>query len=103
MKRIIDGKTYNTETAVLIADFWNGLSSGDFHSLSEELYLTRKGTFFIAGEGGALTSYAEAYANMSGSGAGIRVISQEAALAWCEAHDFIDEAELYFSDLIEEG
>lgn len=42
MKRIIDGKTYNTDTSTLIArDLWAG--NGEFQ---EELYLTRGGSFF---------------------------------------------------------
>lgn len=29
MKKIINGKMYNTETATKLGDFWNGLSKSD--------------------------------------------------------------------------
>lgn len=58
MKKIINGKLYNTETATLIAEYSNGLGSRDFKNISEGLYRTKSGAFFLAGEGGAMTKYA---------------------------------------------
>ncbi len=31
MKKVIDGKLYDTEKATMIADYWNGLDSSDVH------------------------------------------------------------------------
>lgn len=57
MKKIINGKMYNTETATELGDFWNGLSTSDFRNLSETLYRKKNGEFFLYGQGGAMTEY----------------------------------------------
>ena len=51
MKKVINGKIYNTETATLIHQWDNG-RRGDFSSCEEDLYRTKKGAFFIHGGGG---------------------------------------------------
>ena len=38
MKKIINGKKYDTETAKMVCDYYNGLPSTDFRSFSAELY-----------------------------------------------------------------
>lgn len=103
MKRVIDGKAYNTETATEIADYSNDLGSGDFRNISESLYITTKGNFFLAGEGGPMTKYSQPCGNMTGGGEGIIPLSKDEALAWAEAHADGDVIEEYFSDLIEEA
>ena len=95
MKRVINGLTYNTDTAEEIGQDDNGLGTSDFRFYDETLYKTKKGRFFLAGEGGALTKWAEAYGDMSGFGSGIIALDKKDALEWCESHD-ID------SDIIEE-
>ena len=57
MKQIINGKTYNTETATELGHYWNGLSDSDFRHISESLYRTKNGRYFLAGEGGPMTRY----------------------------------------------
>lgn len=47
MKQIINGKTYNTETAKLIVRGDNNLSINDIYYRTEELYRTKKGNYFI--------------------------------------------------------
>ena len=47
MKRIIQGKIYNTLTAELIVRGNNGLSGGDCYYKTEELYRTPRGNYFI--------------------------------------------------------
>lgn len=48
MKKIIDGKSYNTETATMIAgnDWWDG-SNFDRFGRNMFLYKTKKGNFFL--------------------------------------------------------
>jgi len=48
LKRIIDGKTYNTEKATLVASnsYWDG-SNWDRHGRNMYLYQTPKGNFFL--------------------------------------------------------
>jgi hypothetical protein len=59
MKKIINGKRYDTETATEIASAWNGCSRTDFKFLLETLYTTDSGAWFLAAEGGAMTKYAK--------------------------------------------
>ena len=88
MKKIIEGKVYNTETADQIASYDNDCSSSDFGYVSEELYRTKKGHWFVAGEGGAMTSYARACGNNSYCG-GERItpLTNAEAREWCEDND----------------
>jgi len=96
MKKVINGKAYNTETAAEIGNYYNGLGSGDFRNISESLYVTKKGTYFTAGEGGPMTKYAEHY------GGSMEILYKEEALQWCESNDIdADTIAEYFD--IEEG
>lgn len=57
MKKIINGKKYDTATATCLASYSNGLSRWDFHHISEWLYRKRTGEFFLCGYGGPMTEY----------------------------------------------
>lgn len=102
-KKIIDGKLYNTETADLVAEWHNGLGSGDFNSRSEELYLTKKGAWFLHGEGGALTRWSKSNGNSSWGSSNIVPLSADEAREWLEQHDCTEELETHFKDEIEEA
>ena len=56
MKKIIKGKTYNTDTAVKLAHRTFGVF-GDPAGYEEILYETRKGLKFVYGVGGAESPY----------------------------------------------
>jgi hypothetical protein len=104
MKKIIDGKVYNTETATFIAnDYFSNCS--DFYYYDESLYRTRKGSYFIAGEGGAMTKYAVSCGNNSTSGSSkIFPLTLDEALEWCENHDIdADTIAEEFSELLQEA
>lgn len=104
MKKTINGKTYNTETAELLAEYWNGLSSTDFGYCSEDLYRTKKGSYFLHGCGGPMSKYAESMGNSSWSGgSNIVPLSETEALTWCEEHDCEEAIDEYFSHLIQEA
>lgn len=90
MKKIIDGKTYNTETAELLG-IYQYLWKDDYYYCREELYRTKKGTYFIYGEGGALTSYAKYHGNSATAGEAFRVMSAEGARKWAERKLSADE------------
>ena len=96
MRQVIDGKVYNTETATMIGQYSNGLGRSDFHYEWENLYVTKKGRFFLDGEGGAMTKYSEPCGNMTGGGASIIALTKEEALMWCEQHLDADEFCQYF-------
>lgn len=100
MKAIIEGRRYNTETAYEIASYSNNLGRGDFNNYSETLYKTKKGVYFLAGEGGAASKYSWSCGNGSIGGDGIIVLSVQEAFDWAEQHMDIDAMEIWFGDMI---
>ena len=103
MKKIIDGKVYNTETADPIGSYWNGHTRRDFHYEELTLYKTKKGSFFVAGESGPLGGFARSVGNGTSGGKGLFVLTREEALEWAERHLDPEDYEEHFSDLIEEA
>ena len=92
MKKVINGKMYNTETATLIESFSHKYPS-DFEWLKETLYQKETGEFFIDGEGGAASKYAEESA--AGGwvyGRKITPLTESEAQAWVEKNA---DSELY--------
>lgn len=103
MKRIIEGKRYDTATAQEIGTWWNGYSTSDFEYCEEKLYLTSKGNFFLAGSGGAKSHYAQSYGNATGGGEAITPLSREEAFKWAQEYLKPEEYAEHFSDLIEDA
>lgn len=103
MKKIVNGKSYNTSTATEVCDIGNGLRKGDFKWDDSALYVTKKGAYFLAGEGGPSSRWAQEYSNMRIGGRGIRPLSKREALSLAEEHAPIDVIEEFFGDMIEEG
>ena len=48
MRKIIDGKVYDTKTSTAVWSRDNGLYSNDFNYKSTDLFKTKKGAFFVA-------------------------------------------------------
>lgn len=96
MKKIIDGKLYNTDTATRLADWDNG-EAGNFDYCEETLYRTKKGAYFLYGCGGARSSYSRdcGYGNSSG-GEDISVLTEEEAKEWTMEHASADTYEEIF-------
>ncbi len=87
MKRIINGKIYNTDTAYRIGNFSTDCGPGDFRYEDTDLYKTKKGAYFISGEGGALSCWAKSCGNGQRGGSGIKSMTTAEALIWCEFAD----------------
>lgn len=87
MKKVIEGKLYNTDTAVLLGKYANDYSKTEFGYVRESLYRTKSRAYFIHGEGGSLTKYALSCGNNTWCG-GEKIIpmSREAAREWAEKH-----------------
>jgi hypothetical protein len=49
MKAVIDHIRYNTDTAEKIGSYDNGYAVSDFKHLSETLYKTKSGQYFLHG------------------------------------------------------
>ncbi|EJF08011.1 hypothetical protein [Pontibacter sp. BAB1700] len=103
MQKIINGKLYDTETATEVASYWNNLSANDFRRELEELYITKKGAWFLYGEGGPLSHYAKYSENQSWGSSEIIALTPDEAYEWCERHNKVKVIERYFSDKVEEA
>lgn len=102
MKKVINSKLYNTETAEAVGN-WSNKLWGSFDECSETLYRKRTGEFFLHGEGGARTKYAEAQGNNCwGSGEAITPLTWEAAQQWAEEHLDGGEYEAIFGQVAED-
>lgn len=103
MKKIINGRAYNTETGILMASYQYGSNMSDWSFVSEELYITKKGSYFLYFEGGAMSKYAERVGkNETSCNSGIKVLSEEEAREFMEKYGDTDEYEKYFGE-VEEG
>ena len=104
MKRTVNGKRYDTEAATLVAtDSYS--QYGDLDHWCEELYRTKKGAWFLYGEGNARSQYARRTGqNEVSGGSTIIPFSDHDALAWLEAHtEDSGIYESYFTDVIEDA
>ena len=86
MKKIINGKLYNTDTAKRLGEWVNDITD-NLHWVSETLYQKQRGEFFLHGEGGPGSKYAEPSGQGSwSSGEKIIPLSYDAAQAWAEEY-----------------
>lgn len=86
MQKVIEGKRYDTRTAVEIGSR-EYLNRTDFQYVSETLYRKKTGEYFLAGEGGAMTDYAVQTATGGWTGGEkIFPLTLDAAKAWVEKH-----------------
>ena len=83
MKKIINGKIYNTDTATRIGSHVCFIR-GDFRFEDTDLFKTEKGAWFICGEGGPLSRWSQPCGNGQRGGSGIEVMTTAEALAWAE-------------------
>lgn len=87
MKKIINGKLYDTDKATYLGyDLYAG--PRDFKYWREELYRKRTGEFFLYGQGGPDSKYAVASVTGSGWDGGEKIIplSYDKAREWAEKH-----------------
>lgn len=109
MKKIINGKRYDTKTAITIGHYDNighGASSmSDFAWWEATLYRTqRSGQYFIAGEGGPMSRFAQSQGqNTVGYGEDLIPMTKEEALEWAERYLDPEIIEEYFGDSIEDA
>ena len=101
MKKIINGKKYDTNTAKILGGA--GYSHpGDFSFWTERLYQKKTGEFFLHGIGGAMSKYARSTGlNEWTGGEEIRPLSREEAREWAEKNLDAEEFEEVFGELEE--
>lgn len=92
MKKIIRGRLYDTDTAKEIANWENdAVTPSDFHYYTETLYRKKTGEFFVYGEGGPASKYAERVFGGYQEGCDIRPLTYEDAREWAEKKMYPDE------------
>lgn len=103
MKNIINGKTYNSETAVQIACISNNFNTNDHNYSEETLYRTANGQFFIIGSGGPNSRFSRTFGNSRSSGELMYLRSDKEALLFLQDNNCFHEIENLFPDSIIEG
>ena len=103
MKKVINNRLYNTETAKVRGEWNNGRPYSDFRWCEETLYQKKTGEFFLHGRGGAASRYSEERGqNCWGSGERIIPLSVEAARSWAEQRLGGEEYEAIFGPVVED-
>lgn len=102
MKKIINGKVYDTEKATQVGT-WDNKLYGDHEYVEESLYRKRTGEFFLFGCGGAASKYADTREGGGWTG-GKKIIplTWEAAREWAEEHLDADEYQEIFGEVAED-
>ena len=102
MKKIINGRRYDTDSAKFLAEDSYSYRS-DFHWWRETLYRKNTGEYFLHGEGGPASKYAEAVGmNKWSSGERIMPLSLTEAQKWAEEHLDAIEYETIFGAVEED-
>lgn len=91
MRKIIHNKVYDTSTARLVAEWENDVGKGDVHWYREQLYQKKTGEYFVWGEGGPGSPYAQHRYGGWYEDEGIIPVSYDEARQWAE--DNLDAAE----------
>lgn len=103
MKKIINGKMYDTNTATEVGSFSSPGGWRDFSHYEETLYRKRTGEFFLFGEGGAMTKYAVSKGqNTWSDGSKIIPLSYESARKWAEENLSAEKYEEIFGEVAED-
>lgn len=88
MRKVINGKMYDTETAKKRSVVCSNCGVNDFGYWEETLYQKKTGEYFLYGEGGPASKYARACGQNEWSGGSeIVPLTIEAAKKWAEALD----------------
>ena len=97
MKRVIDGRIYDTDKAILIGETWE-LGSNDFRHIEAGLYRTaRSKRFFLAGKGGPMTAFGKQCSDGSFTfGEKIIPLDEKAAREWAERYLNPEVVQQYF-------
>lgn len=104
MKKIINGKLYDTTTAREVASCYHGEGPRDFRYYSESLYRKRTGEYFLAGEGGPMSKYAKSAGQNSWTGGeAITPLSYQEATEWAEREMDADDYQAEFGAVPEDG
>lgn len=102
MKRIINGRKYDTTTAEEVGESSHSYRS-EYDYYEETLYRKRTGEYFLYGYGHGDSKYAKQVCGDFGPGSDIIPLSYEQARAWAERELSADEYESAFGEVTEDG
>ncbi|MEH2512244.1 hypothetical protein V1291_003598 [Nitrobacteraceae bacterium AZCC 1564] len=95
MKKIIDGKRFDTETATKVDSLTSDCNPGDGFFEDTQIYRTKNGNWFLAGRGGLASRWGGC-----GESGGIRPIDASEAQKFLEREGNVAAIEEYFQDSI---
>lgn len=99
MKKVINGRLYNTDTATEIG-YDSKYAISDFNHWEETLYKKKTGEYFLLGEGGPMSKYSRTVGmNEWSGGSKIIPLTDEEARQWAEDHMEADDYEMHFDYL----
>jgi hypothetical protein len=101
MRRIINNRAFDTETADCLGINTNNLPISDCNAFKEVLYRKKNGEFFLRCSGGALTKYATISGRYSSWGEKIQALDESEAKEWAESHLTGEEYEAIFGKVEE--
>jgi hypothetical protein len=101
MKKVINGLLYNTQTAESISENDNGLDRGFFNYCCETIYKTKKGRYFLHGDGGATSKYGIQSNGFRREGEDIILLTEKEVKEYLENWNDIDKYEELFGILEE--
>jgi len=96
MRKVINGRTYNTETSKRIGSWDNGIYGSDFRNCEEDLYKNTKGAYFLVGEGGPMSKYSVSHGNDTSGGRELIPMTATEAQEWAESHLDVEDYEAEF-------
>jgi len=102
MKKVINRKRYDTDTAKKVAWWSTGGSMSDFRYSEEDLYRKKTGEFFVHGQGHGMTRWGTSKdnGNSRGWGEDIQPLTEEEARDWVE-HYSNEDYEAIFGEVEE--
>ena len=96
MRKVINGRTYNTATSKRVGSWDNGVYGSDFRSCEEDLYKNTKGAYFLVGSGGPLSKYSVSHGNETSGSTELIPMTVEEAQAWAEERLDVEDYEAEF-------
>lgn len=102
MKRVIDGKRYDTDTAKMLAERYSDRIESEMDLVHETLYRTKSGNYFLHAEGGANTKYCKWRGENQTRGEHIIPLSLEGSQKWAEEYLDAEEYEKIFGAIQED-
>ena len=104
MKKIINNRMYDTDTATNVGEWENMADIRNFRHFTETLYRKRTGEYFIHGVGNADSKYAvSAGQNQWTGGAKIIPLTYDSARKWAEENLGVAEYIAEFGEPAEDG